>query len=763
MKIRLPFRLGRPKVRSADAHDRADRRATTHTPANPPVSLVEPAPTGETIAAVAEAPATAPAPRAVPATAPMAAATPRMTLDAPLPRPGSLGAPAPARSVDDASSTLVWLAYTSALASRATTLEDAALAALEGRLDVAPRRRAARETYKLATSLWLVEARDAARLAWEAAGLLDTGTLLGTASALRLSQIVETLHRTLRTLPPPEALSPAGRPSSPYLLVVDDDDTLARELPIEAAVRGWRAKVVRHLSEPLEDEATVIVLGPDVLGAADAVARSRLLAAHPGAAIAALVHGPSLLERSAAHELSATRTLAKPIAPAALVDEAIDLLRRRQASLPTIVVGIAQPSLRATVRAHLDALGTVIEVHDGGETVWTTMTQLRPELCVLDETTAGGPQLHVARAIRREWDVSSTSVLLVTSGDDDATARRALDAGIDDWVHAAAVPHLLAAHARNRLERARTQRLSADVDPTTRLPQLRSVLPTIERMVAIARRYNHALAMLVLEVDGIVRHRAAGRDDVVDRLSALLGRRLARAFRAEDLVAHVAPGRFAVAAFGMKTDDGIQRMAEMLEAFREQAVESADHTPIPAAFSTGIAQIRVDGPDGAALLRAAEGALAIAQQRGGNRIETASRGDTSRIEWTADALVIDADAPFAALVQHALETRGHRVRIIGDGREALEQLTDPEAPVRARLIVLELGLPGLDGLTLLGQLAETGVLKTSKAVVVTTRSVEAEMIKAMELGAVDYITKPVSLPLLMRRLRSALAGATHVG
>ncbi len=107
---------------------------------------------------------------------------------------------------------------------------------------------AARETHKLATSLWLVGARDAARQAWEAAGLLDAGTLLGTANALRLSQIVESLHGALRTLPPPDALTAAGRAHAPLLLVVDDDDALARELPIEAAVRGWRAKVIRHLA-----------------------------------------------------------------------------------------------------------------------------------------------------------------------------------------------------------------------------------------------------------------------------------------------------------------------------------------------------------------------------------------------------------------------------------------------------------------------------------------------------------------------------------
>lgn len=749
VKVRLPFRLGFAKARPANP-PLADAAGDTG-PASPADAPRDAAPSAAAVA-VAEAPAPS---------APQNPTAPAFT-----PSAITAAEPAPAepdgRAVDDASSTLVWLAYTSALASRATTLEDAALAALEGRLDTGPRRRAARETHKLATSLWLVEAREAARLAWEAAGLLDTGTLLGTANALRLSQIVETLHKSLRSLPPPEALSPAGRPTAPYLLVVDDDDALARELPIEAAVRGWRAKVVRHLGEPIEDQATVIVLGPDVLGDADGVARARLLSAHPDAALAALASGPSLLERTGAHGLPAARTLAKPIAPATLVDEAIDLLRRRQAAVPTIVVGISDPVLRETARRQLAGLGAIVEAHGHGEAVWNAVTQTRPELCVLDETSAGGPALHVPRAMRREWDVAPTSVVLITQAGDDATMARVAAAGVDDWLPVAAVPSLLAAAVRNRLDRASTQRLAADLDPSTRLPHLRSVVPVIERMVAIARRYNHALALVVVEVDGIRERRAARDDETVERLSQLLGRRLARAFRAEDLVAHAAPGRFVVVAFGMKSDDGVQRMAEMLESFREQAVEGADHVPVGVSFSVGIAQIRLDGPDGATLLRAAEGALATAQAHGGNRIEAASRGETSRIEWTADALVIDADAPFAALVEHALETRGHRVRTIGDGREALDLLTHPEAPVRARLLVLELGLPGLDGLTLLGQLAEAGVLKTSKAVVVTTRSVEAEMIKAMELGAVDYITKPVSLPVLMRRLRSALSGGPGV-
>lgn len=756
VKVRLPFRLGFARRRHEDgpgvAVEVAEPPASETRLDVPPAGPID----------VAATPATS-------VSAPPAPAPEGPTLVVSAPDAGPVATAAPERPDDDgtddvghASATLVWLAYTSALASRATTLEDAALAALEGRLDTGPRRRAARETHKLATSLWLVEARDAARLAWEAAGLLDPGTLLGTANALRLSQIVEALHTTLRTLPPPEALSPAGRAQAPYLLVVDDDDTLARELPIEAAVRGWRAKVIRHLGEPIDDRAAVIVLGPDVLGDADAVARNRLLNAHPDAAVATLSTGPSLLERSGAHALVSARTLARPIAPATLVDEATDMLRRRQASDPTIVVGIADATLRAAVRGQLAGLGTIVEAYEHSEAVWDAVVQRRPDVCVVDESGAGGSTLHLPRALRREWDVAATSVVLVTNDAAESTMARAAEAGVDDCVPRGAVSSVIAAVVRNRLDRGRTQRLAADIEPATRLPHLRSVMPTIERMVAIARRYHHALSMLVVEVDGLAARRTQRDDDTNERLSALLGRRLARAFRAEDLVAHAAPGRFVVAAFGMKSDDGVQRMAEMLESFRDQTIEGPDRLPVAASFSTGIAQIRIDGPDGATLVRAAEAALALAQQQGGNRIEAASRGQASRIEWTADVLVIDPDAPFAALVEHALETRGHRVRTIGDGREALDLLTHAESPVRARLLLLELGLPGLDGLTLLGQLAEAGVLMSSRAVVVTTRSVEAEMIKALELGAVDYITKPVSLPVLMRRLRSALSGSPDV-
>ena len=458
----------------------------------------------------------------------------------------------------------------------------------------------------------------------------------------------------------------------------------------------------------------------------------------------------------------ATRTLCKPIAAAALVDEATELRRRFQGAQPTILVGIGDAAQRAAVHARLAGLGTILDVNQTAEALWTTIGQVRPELCVLDQHAAGGPACHTVRAIRREWEVAHLGVILVTAATDPDAVARAAEAGVDDCVPAVAIEPVLGAVARNRIERGRALRLAADLDPATRLARLQAVMPIVDRMTSIARRYGHPLAVVIAEVDSLLAIASTHGDDTAEQLAALLGRRLGRAFRSEDVVALAAPGRFLICAFGMKADDGVQRMAELLEAFRDQAVEGANRVTVQPSFSAGIAQLRSDGNDSAALIRAAETALAAAQRHGGNRVESASRADAARVEWTADVILIDGDAPFAALVEHALETRGHRVRTIGDGREALELLTHPEAPVRARLLVLELGLPGLDGLSLLRQLAEAGVLRSTKVVVVTTRSVEAEMIKAMELGAVDYITKPVSLPVLMRRLRSTLSGSASV-
>ena len=124
-------------------------------------------------------------------------------------------------------------------------------------------------------------------------------------------------------------------------------------------------------------------------------------------------------------------------------------------------------------------------------------------------------------------------------------------------------------------------------------------------------------------------------------------------------------------------------------------------------------------------------------------------------EPTVDVVMVDDDVVLAALVRHALETRGYTALVIPDGRVAIDTLTGPAA-LRSRLLLLDVDLPGLDGLAVLRQLAAAGVTNTTPTIMLTVRASEREILESLQAGAVDHVTKPFSMPVLMERIRLAL-------
>ena len=116
---------------------------------------------------------------------------------------------------------------------------------------------------------------------------------------------------------------------------------------------------------------------------------------------------------------------------------------------------------------------------------------------------------------------------------------------------------------------------------------------------------------------------------------------------------------------------------------------------------------------------------------------------------TARILVADDDPKHAQLIRLYLEREGHQVLTVGDGRAALEQ-------ARARrpdLLILDVMMPLVDGLDVCRILrAESDIA----ILLVTARSSENDMLLGLDIGADDYMTKPVSPRELMARVRALL-------
>lgn len=112
-------------------------------------------------------------------------------------------------------------------------------------------------------------------------------------------------------------------------------------------------------------------------------------------------------------------------------------------------------------------------------------------------------------------------------------------------------------------------------------------------------------------------------------------------------------------------------------------------------------------------------------------------------------LVVDDEAQIQRFLRHALEAAGYRVLLADRGATALRQI----AQEKPDLVVLDLGLPDLDGKTALGQLRQTSEVPV---VILSARDEEEEKIAALDLGANDYVEKPFGIGELLARIRAIL-------
>jgi two-component system KDP operon response regulator KdpE len=115
----------------------------------------------------------------------------------------------------------------------------------------------------------------------------------------------------------------------------------------------------------------------------------------------------------------------------------------------------------------------------------------------------------------------------------------------------------------------------------------------------------------------------------------------------------------------------------------------------------------------------------------------------------AKILVIDDEPPIRKLLRMGLASQGYEVLEAPNGRAALELLGQKPA-----LVILDLGLPDVDGLELLRRIRQAH--EDVPIVVLSSRADEAGKVAALDLGADDYVTKPFGMEELLARMRTAL-------
>lgn len=117
---------------------------------------------------------------------------------------------------------------------------------------------------------------------------------------------------------------------------------------------------------------------------------------------------------------------------------------------------------------------------------------------------------------------------------------------------------------------------------------------------------------------------------------------------------------------------------------------------------------------------------------------------------------IEDDSSIRELVMYTLESTGFSTVGFEDGSSFYKAIADEDLP---DLILLDIMLPGVDGIEVLRRIREKPETKSIPVIMLTAKGAEYDKVKALDMGADDYVTKPFGIMELISRIRAVLRRA----
>lgn len=410
-----------------------------------------------------------------------------------------------------------------------------------------------------------------------------------------------------------------------------------------------------------------------------------------------------------------------------------------------------------------------IAVALNGEAVLKRAIASPPDLILLDIEMPDMDGYEVVRRLSENEVTQGIPVIFVTSRDDEEDERRGLELGAVDYIIKPFRPPLLLARLRNHLELKRQRDLLnrlSETDGLTGIANRRQFDRVLEREWSRAQRTGGEIALLLMDIDHFKAYNDNYGHTAGDECLKQIARVLAGCSRRPgDLVARYGGEEFACIL--SETDgDGAVKLAHSIH----QAV--LDET-IPHAFSKvhdivtlslGVATIRPsEGRRSASdLIVAADRMLYRAKDNGRNRIEAGNavlpnavavpRSSTRGTNRRPRLLLVD-DEPLNISVLDTILRDECDIVAATDGELALIRAQSDPPP---DMVLLDVQMPGLNGYEVCRRLKADPVTRDIPILFITVLADGQSEKTGLDLGAVDYITKPFQPASVQARVRTHL-------
>jgi diguanylate cyclase (GGDEF)-like protein len=387
---------------------------------------------------------------------------------------------------------------------------------------------------------------------------------------------------------------------------------------------------------------------------------------------------------------------------------------------------------------------------------WRVLADVEPNLILVDFEMPKLSGAELCRAVRNDRRWAELPVVFLTGHTDQESIHRVFVAGADDYVGKPFVPAELMMRLESRLIGVKARRAPVDTDPVTGLPTAGRTTELIERFLRLARRKSDPYSIAALEIDQLASLAMTYGRTIVERVLRAIGELLPKSFRGEDVVGWWGGAEFVIGMYGSSKEQGGIKLTQICNKIAEQSFLADDGRPVRVLCSGGVAQFQVDGDTVSSLRQRATEVLQQVRGIGINRVGVFGVQMAGAMTRRVDVAIVDDDVALVSLLQHAMESRNLKVATFADGESAVTALTGKTPEIQATVILLGVDLPALNGLDVLRRLKAVEVTRTSSVVMLTARSGERDVLAALELGAIDHVAKPFSVPVLMHKVRMVL-------
>lgn len=652
----------------------------------------------------------------------------------------------------------IWVKSLPHVREQLDVLERAAMALMDHSITDELRLEAEREAHRLAGSAGSFGFVGASPMARELEYLFQSAD----PDPRRAAELALALRQQLDTesLPAPPRLDIVDEEDEDLearVLIVDDDETLAEALQAALAERRLPARTASTLQEArkaLKKEKLEAILLDIGLGKENGLDLLDDVAKKKGArpAVFVMTISDQFTDRVEAVRRGARTFLQKPMPPGEIAEAVRTLLEYTAPEKPRVLAVDDDKSITMLMKALLKKAGFTPSTLNDPLKFWEALKESKPDVVLLDYDMPEVTGLDLLRVLRSDPKWQSLPVIFITSRNDSETLTTTFESGADDFIGKPIVNAEVVARIKNRLERSRLIRQMAETDYLTGLMNRVTCEETLRFYEKLAERYSQPLSIALLDIDSFIaineEHGLAAGDHVLRGFANLLR----TTFRGEDVLARWTGAHFIIGMYGMGRTDAVHRLGEMLEGMQQRTRMHPPKDGIEITFSAGVAQFGADGRDFRAVLKSAQAALEQAREAGGARIHGAGVTD----DRTIDVLVVEDDDSIAELLNHALKTRGYQVHRVSDGQAALDQTVGGKGRLRPRVVLLDVDLPAVDGISVLRRWKHEGLLAHMSVIMLTVRSGETEVVETLRLGAFDHVAKPFSTSVLMQRIRRAL-------